>query len=107
MSLAQVYKFSKFRSRQLTEDGKHQISIGDFDCAIETFRKSLEIEPSAEAYTYLGWVLSLKGQIDEAIEHCEKAIALDPDYGNPYNDIGSYLIQKNKLDEAIPWLEKA
>ena len=32
---------------------------------------------------------------------------MDPDFGNPYNDIGAYLIQMGRLDEAIPWLEKA
>ena len=30
-----------------------------------------------------------------------------PDFGNPYNDIGVYLIELNQLEEAIPWLEKA
>jgi Tfp pilus assembly protein PilF len=38
---------------------------------------------------------------------CKKAIVIDPDYGNPYNDLGSYLIKKDRLEEAIPWLEKA
>ena len=32
---------------------------------------------------------------------------IDPEFGNPYNDIGVYLMQQEKLDEAIPWLEKA
>ena len=32
---------------------------------------------------------------------------MDPDFGNPYNDIGAYLIEKGRLDEAIPWLVKA
>lgn len=27
--------------------------------------------------------------------------------GNPYNDIGSYLINLGKYDEAVYWLEKA
>ncbi|MGH9389909.1 MAG: tetratricopeptide repeat protein, partial [Vicinamibacteria bacterium] len=31
----------------------------------------------------------------------------DPDFGNPYNDIGVYLLQQHKPDEAIPWFEKA
>ena len=30
-----------------------------------------------------------------------------PEFGNPYNDIGAYLIEKGQLDEAIGWLEKA
>ena len=30
-----------------------------------------------------------------------------PDVGNPYNDIGSYLIKLGRLDDAIPWLRRA
>ena len=45
--------------------------------------------------------------MDEAIEECKRAIEVDPTFGNPYNDIGAYLIQQGKLDEAIPWLEQA
>jgi Tfp pilus assembly protein PilF len=36
-----------------------------------------------------------------------RAIEVDPDFGNPYNDIGCYLMQQGKLDEAVPWLERA
>jgi Tfp pilus assembly protein PilF len=107
MELAKVFSLKVHKAKQLIEDGKHQISVGDLDAAVETFQKSIEFEATADAYTYLAWVLSLKGQTDEAIELCQKAIALDPEYGNPYNDIGSYLIQKSQLDDAIPWLQKA
>ncbi|MCZ6907903.1 MAG: hypothetical protein O7G28_11505, partial [Deltaproteobacteria bacterium] len=57
--------------------------------------------------TYLGWTYSFQGKVEEAIAECNTAIAIDPDFGNPYNDIGVYLIEQEKLDEAIPWLEKA
>lgn len=39
-----------------------------------------------------------------------RAIEIDPQFGNPgnpYNDIGVYLTQQGKLNEAVPWLEKA
>ncbi|NIO09761.1 MAG: tetratricopeptide repeat protein, partial [Deltaproteobacteria bacterium] len=45
--------------------------------------------PTAEAYTFLGWTYSFMGQLNEAIEECQRAITLDPDFGNPYNDIGA------------------
>lgn len=80
---------------------------GDLEGAILYYTKSLELYPTAEAYTFRGWTYSFMGRLDEAIEECYKAIAVDPDFGNPYNDIGAYLIQQGKLDEAIPWLEKA
>ncbi len=47
------------------------------------------------------------GRIDDAIAECHRAIEVDPSFGNPYNDIGAYLIAKGELDEAVPWLEKA
>jgi Tfp pilus assembly protein PilF len=45
--------------------------------------------------------------VDEAIDECKKAIRIDPTYGNPYNDIGAYLIERGDHNQAIPWLEKA
>jgi Tfp pilus assembly protein PilF len=65
------------------------------------------VQPTAEAHTFLGWTLSFQGRLEEATQECLKAIDVDPDFGNPYNDIGVYLMQQDKLDEAIPWLEKA
>jgi len=75
--------------------------------AIEAYKKSIDYYPTSKAHTFLGWAFSLNGRFEEAIEECKIAIDLDPDYGNPYNDIGSYLINLEKYDEAIYWLEKA
>ena len=47
------------------------------------------------------------GRLDDAIEECKHAIEVDPAFGNPYNDIGAYLITKGELDSAVEWLEKA
>ena len=80
---------------------------GDYDRAVELYKNSLEIFPTAEAHTFLGWTYHFQGKIDDAIAECKRAIEVDPDFGNPYNDIGSYLIQLGKFDEAIPWLERA
>jgi Tfp pilus assembly protein PilF len=85
---------------------QHQLR-GEHQRAIELYTKSLEVYPTAEAYTFRGWAYSFQGRVDDAIEDCKKAIAVDPTFGNPYNDIGSYLIAKGKFDEAIEWLEKA
>ena len=80
---------------------------GDLDGAIEGYRRSIELHPTAEAHTFLGWTYSFQNRLEDAITECKEAIAVDSDFGNPYNDIGSYLIKLGRLDEAIPWLEKA
>ncbi len=80
---------------------------GDLDIALLLYRQSIEVFPTAEAYTYLGWAHSFKKRFEQAIDLCKQAIEIDPDFGHPYNDIGAYLIELDRLDEAIPWLEKA
>src|SRR5438094_9879962 len=80
---------------------------GELDEAILLYKESIARDPTADAHTYLGWTYSFQGRIDEAIAQCEIAIRLDPEFGNPYNDIGVYLMQQQKLDEAIQWLERA
>lgn len=79
----------------------------DYDQAIVLYQRSIAIHPTAEAHTFLGWTLHFQGKLPEAIEECKKAIEIDPDFGNPYNDIGAYLIELQRYDEAIPWLERA
>ena len=95
------------RAYVLWEQGYRLHLMGRFEAAVDSFRASIEILPTAEGHTFLGWSLSMLGQVEEALAECKKAIALDPDYGNPYNDIGAYLIELGRPEEAIPWLEKA
>ena len=80
---------------------------GDYDRAVDLYLGSLALHPTAEAHTFLGWTYHFQGKIEEAIAECKHAIEIDPDFGNPYNDIGAYLIDLNRYDEAIPWLEQA
>jgi Tfp pilus assembly protein PilF len=88
------------------EGYRHQMS-GNLEAAVESYRRSIELYPTAEAHTFLGWAYSFQGKIDEAIQECEAAIQIDPEFGNPYNDIGVYLMEKGEYDAAVPWLVKA
>src|SRR5271165_4399075 len=94
-------------AQRLFHDAFAAQMVGDYDRAVELYLGSLELQPTAEAYTFLGWAYHFQGKIEEAIEECKNAIEIDPDFGNPYNDIGVYLIDLGRLDEAIPWLEQA
>ena len=80
---------------------------GDYEQAVSLYRQSIAVQPTAEAHTFLGWTLHFQGKMEEALAECKKAIAVDPEFGNPYNDIGAYLIEQQKYDEAVSWLERA
>jgi Tfp pilus assembly protein PilF len=80
---------------------------GDYDEAIEFYRRSLSVHPTAEAHTFLGWVYSFQARYDEAIDECLAAIRVDPDFGNPYNDIGSYLLAQGDRHNCVRWFRRA
>lgn len=80
---------------------------GRLDQAVTAYQASIEVLPTAEAHTFLGWTYSFMDHLGEAIEECKKAIAIDPEFGNPWNDIGAYLIQLGEPAQAIPFLERA
>lgn len=79
----------------------------DYEEAIGLYKRSIAVYPTAEAHTFLGWVYSFQHRYDEAIEECLEAIRVDPTFGNPYNDIGSYLVAKGDLYTCVKWFKLA
>src|SRR5690348_8714937 len=92
------------RAWEILQDAYQAQMEGDYDRAVELYQSSLELHPTAEAHTFLGWTYHFQGRIDDAIAECKRAIEIDPDFGNPYNDIGAYCMDKERCDEAIPCL---
>ena len=43
---------------------------GELDRAVSLYRKSIELGPTAEAHTFLGWTYSFQRKYDEAIQEC-------------------------------------
>jgi tetratricopeptide (TPR) repeat protein len=99
--------FRKERALELWTEGFRCHQQNDLVRAIELYTRSIELCPTAEAYTFRGWAYQGMGRLDDAIAECKRAIEVDPDFGNPYNDIGAYLLARGELDDAIPWLERA
>ena len=100
-------EFTSRRSQKHFQAGLDCVAAGEIGKARDNFKASAEIVASAEALTYWGWMEHHLGHTELAIDLCKQAINQDPEFGNPYNDIGSYLVSQGKLDEAIPWLERA
>lgn len=46
-------------------------------------------------------------QNEKAKSYCLKAIQKDPDYGPPYNDMGTYLLDENHVKESLKWFALA
>jgi tetratricopeptide (TPR) repeat protein len=107
MELTSVIRFDVHRAKKLIEQGLAQQKKGDVIGALEKFQESIRLQPNRENYLYCAWMLSLLGKLDEAILMCMRSIEIDPNFGNPYNDIGIYFMKKQDFENAMPWLEKA
>jgi protein O-mannosyl-transferase len=59
------------------------------------------------AQNNLGIALVQRAQIDEAFEHYDKAIELNPAYGEAYYNRANALLRAQRVDEAIAQYEKA
>ena len=81
--------------------------IEAYEEAIELYKRSIATYPTAEAHTFLGWVYSFQQLYDEAIAECLEAIRVDSTFGNPYNDIGSYLVAKGDFYNCVEWFKRA
>jgi tetratricopeptide (TPR) repeat protein len=56
---------------------------------------------NAVAHINLSLDFAAKGRLDEAIEHCQKAIEISPNRPQVYNNLGTILLWKGRRDDAI------
>src|SRR6266699_4996724 len=98
---------AKYEAKQLFHEAYQAQLAENYEEAIELYKRSIEVYPTAEAHTFLGWVYSFQQRYDEAIEECLEAIRVDETLGNPYNDIGSYLLAKGDSYGCIRWFKRA
>jgi Tfp pilus assembly protein PilF len=95
-------KYEKF-----LQDGHDAVFKQNHEKALDKFLKALNYKETAEILTLVGWAYSMKKNIDEAKSYCLRAIKLDPDYGPPYNDLGSYLLNEGQTGESLKWFDLA
>jgi tetratricopeptide (TPR) repeat protein len=98
---------ARFEANQLFHEAYEAQLANDYERAIELYKRSIEMYPTAEAHTFLGWVYSFQQRYDEAIDECLEAIRVDETLGNPYNDIGSYLLAKGDSYGSVRWFKRA
>jgi tetratricopeptide (TPR) repeat protein len=81
---------------------------GRFPEASAAFQKALAINPySAEAHTNLGQALERQGQLEQALQQYHLAIENKPNFRLAYFHLGRVMLERDRVREAIPFLEKA
>lgn len=91
----------------LVKEGHEGVYKKDYDKALEKFFKASELDENGEILTLIAWVYSLQGKNELSKSYCLKAIKKDPDYGPPYNDLGSLLLNEGHIKESLKWFSLA
>ncbi|HAZ12588.1 MAG: hypothetical protein A2X86_11680 [Bdellovibrionales bacterium GWA2_49_15] len=105
-----VLSLEKQRDKKYAEyiaRGHKSILHKSFPLALQHFEKAIKIKTTAEALTLAGWAHGFLGQFEQARNYCLKAISNNPDYGPPYNDLGTYLFKEGRIDESMQWFTLA
>ena len=87
--------------------GNSLIPLGRLDEAIEQYKISIAIKPSADACYNLGRTYDRKGLPGQAVEQYRQAVALRPDDADSYNHLGFDYVLLGQVDEGIRNLEIA
>jgi tetratricopeptide (TPR) repeat protein len=75
---------------------------GDFPQALGSHDRAIELEPENPQFRWERAVTRLRGgDADRAIQDCEKATQLNPDFADAYNTLGIAWRQKRKYVEAL------
>ncbi len=87
--------------------GKDHFNSGDIERANFYFLKAMEEEENYESLFYLGLIENQDGNYREALSYYYRAILINPDYGNPCNEIGVILLRHGRDREAVFWLKRS
>lgn len=87
--------------------GHEAMFAKDYERALGHFGEACRYNETAEVLGLLGWTSGLQGKKEGAKAFYLKAIRKNPDYGPPYNDLGSFLLNDGEVEESIKWFELA
>ena len=71
------------------------------------FKTSLELQPKAEIYSDLGFVMARLGKSETALADYQKALALDPSCASAHFNLAVAFVQAGKFGEAESHYRKA
>ena len=92
----------------LNAQGKIYELKGEYELAIQSYLKQLELDPTdAAIHVHLGRSYRMQGDPKTAEEHLQKALAIHPFWPDANYEMGLVYAERGKKDEALEYLKKA
>ena len=91
--------------------GAAHAEMEEFQPAIDAYREALRIdsdsEHAASAETNLAYALWSSGQSEQALEHAERAVELDPRFPQGWYNRGFFLLERGLAEDAVSCFDNA
>jgi serine/threonine protein kinase/Tfp pilus assembly protein PilF len=81
--------------------GHARTKAGDLLGSLEDYTQALYLHPDAEIYAHRGWAYFFLDAWRLALADFEKALRLDPDYGDAYTGRGLARVMLGQFEEAV------
>jgi len=76
------------------------VATGLLIAAASQYEASLRLQPKAEIYSDLGFIMARLGRSEDALADCRKALALDPNFASAHFNLAVAFVQAGRLEEA-------
>ena len=87
--------------------GQARVQLGDYLGAVADYTRVVERQPGAEIFAHRGWAYFFADAWRPALHDFEKALALDPAYGDAYTGRGLARVMLGRYREAVRDAEEA
>ena len=94
-----------------TNKGAAHAELEEWDAAIGAYREALSIDDDSEhaatAETDLAFALWESGRTEQALEHAERAVEIDPRFGEAWYNRGFFLLERGLAEDALDAFDNA
>ena len=109
-----VARFSddeRLKQEAWTNKGVAHAELEEWDAAIGAFQEALSMDEgsdhAATAETNLAYALWESGRSEQALEHAERAVEIDPRFGQAWYNRGFFLLERGLAEDAVDAFDNA
>ncbi len=109
--VAQFTEDERLKQEAWTNKGAAHAQLEEWDAAIGAYKEALTFDENSDhaatAETNLAYALWESGRTEQALEHAERAVEIDPRFGEAWYNRGFFLLERGLAEDAVDAFDNA